>query len=980
MSIKYLDFDLLIERSGTGYAARVLESPAGEASAEFIVPFSQSDVEDFFVQIGHTRSFETPQIKKMHEFGQALFEAAFHGEVRDRLRASLSEVNRQGAGLRIRLRLADTPELGNLPWEFIYDSSLNRFLALSVETPLVRYLETSQVIQPLIIKPPLRILAMICGPIDYPKLDVEREWENLQQSLGSLQSRGLIHLQRLTPPTLSTLQQQLRREKYHIFHFIGHGVFSKRDQDGFLLLENEQRNGHRLSGRDLGTLLHDHRPLRLAVLNACEGARVALDDQFAGTAQSLIQQGIPAVIAMQFRITDQASITLAHEFYGSVADGYPVDAALTEARKAIKTQGNELEWGTPVLYMRSPDGHIFDVAQMPAETTPSRTVPAADPQEAARLERLYTEALETFYLGKWESAHQKFQVIVDAQPDNKDAVNKLEISRQKMRLQIFNEKSLAAEKAGDWDRAIQSLEELIAEDAAFPEASARLAKARRQKQLSDLHAEAQRLAQAEKWQAVLGIFQEIDKIDPRYPDPQGLRAKSQNNLTKAKRESELEKAYADGLRAIDSGQWQEAIRHLRRVRGLQAGYRETDQLLRRAESEIESVRKEKSKPKVVTAISSPNFEWLALTAFGLFFLARFVVELFSPIFDTIWNSSDQGPYISQAIYMSIFGSFLGISLSWVLRLANIKLTRKQNGVIIISSAVSLAATMLIALYWYFQTDSSTSWQVMFPVFGLCVGAILVAVIRKRGIALGRMQSLSIILGWGLAFYIGQLVQMNLFGGLLEVTGDERTTKLIAIPLEAGLAGLIGTLFLKSQLGIDPNHRVSWKTVLATTLGFGLGNAISNVVYSSSTDVTFGQIFIWGLVSGASLGVPSKDFKRYLLLGALGGIGLYLAYQAFSASGTQLYAVFMGGVFGLFVGTATKKVPQTLVVILFAIMAFTIRGELTPWLLGLDIIKDDPIAKTITLALTAGLMGAVIGSAWSFLNSSKSTTSVERGAK
>ena len=269
---------------------------------------------------------------------------------------------------------------------------------------------------------------------------------------------------------------------------------------------------------------------------------------------------------------------------------------------------------------------------------------------------------------------------------------------------------------------------------------------------------------------------------------------------------------------------------------------------------------------------------------------------------------------------------------------------------------------------------------MFPVFGLCVGAILVAVIRKRGIALGRMQSLSIILGWGLAFYIGQLVQMNLFGGLLEVTGDERTTKLIAIPLEAGLAGLIGTLFLKSQLGIDPNHRVSWKTVLATTLGFGLGNAISNVVYSSSTDVTFGQIFIWGLVSGASLGVPSKDFKRYLLLGALGGIGLYLAYQAFSASGTQLYAVFMGGVFGLFVGTATKKVPQTLVVILFAIMAFTIRGELTPWLLGLDIIKDDPIAKTITLALTAGLMGAVIGSAWSFLNSSKSTTSVERGAK
>jgi hypothetical protein len=77
-----------------------------------------------------------------------------------------------------------------------------------------------------------------------------------------------------------------------------------------------------------------------------------------------VQQGIPAVIAMQFEITDQAAITLAREFYGAVADGYPVDAAMAEARKAIFATGNDVEWGTPVLYLRAPDGRIFDVAHL----------------------------------------------------------------------------------------------------------------------------------------------------------------------------------------------------------------------------------------------------------------------------------------------------------------------------------------------------------------------------------------------------------------------------------------------------------------------------------------------------------------------------------------------------------------------------------------------------------------------------------------
>mgnify|MGYP000470433716 CR=1 FL=1 len=143
-----------------------------------------------------------------------------------------------------------------------------------------------------------------------------------------------------------------------MLHFIGHGSFDEQQQDGVLLMEDSEGYGARVSSRDLGVILHDHGALRLVVLNACEGGRSSRTDPFAGAAQSLVQQGIPAVIAMQFPVTDEAAITFSQGFYGALADGYPVDAALSEARKTLFASGSGVEWGTPVLYLRAPDAQI----------------------------------------------------------------------------------------------------------------------------------------------------------------------------------------------------------------------------------------------------------------------------------------------------------------------------------------------------------------------------------------------------------------------------------------------------------------------------------------------------------------------------------------------------------------------------------------------------------------------------------------------
>ena len=382
--MRYQDFDLLIDRNGDSLRAQVLNSPAGQASAEFCLPFSEDKLENYLLRLGRThgvatRRVESQEMNTAKAFGAALFDAVFTGDVKACFRSSLDEVRRQNDGLRIRLRLGD-PSVADLPWEFLYNRSVNRFIALSVHTPLVRYMDLPERIQPIAVKPPIRVLVMISSPSDYPALDVEAEWTLLNDSLADRIAAGQIAIERLAGASLESLQHRLRRESYHIFHFIGHGEFDQALQEGVLILESENKRGHKVDSQFLGMLLHDHESLRVAILNACEGARTSRTDPFAGSAQSLVQQGIPAVIAMQFEIANDVAGRFAHEFYGALADGYPIDASLTEARKSIFAAGREVEWGTPVLYLRAPDGRIFDID---SSAPPARTAVPHIPKVAA---------------------------------------------------------------------------------------------------------------------------------------------------------------------------------------------------------------------------------------------------------------------------------------------------------------------------------------------------------------------------------------------------------------------------------------------------------------------------------------------------------------------------------------------------------------------------------------------------------------------
>src|SRR5215204_209422 len=368
---EYIDFELEIRKGTRRKYSVCVRSPEGETQEEMRFPFDKGELKDKLKDLETAvllsgrkrRRILTPEEQTVQSFGQKLFQALLGGEIRAHYDLSLRQARRQNKGLRLKLRI-QPPELAVLPWEFLYDPGRAAYLSLSSKTPLVRYIELREPVEQLPVTPPLRILGMVASPLDLDPLDVEQEKRRVEEAIKELQAQGRVELTWLEGQTPRDLQRALAVDgPWHVFHFIGHGGFDRVSDGGLIALTNDEGYARHVQAEDLAQLLKDHWDLRLVVLNSCEGARGSESDAFSSTAATLVRPGIPAVLANQYEITDEAAIEFSRTFYEAVADGLPVDAAVSYARTSLKIEiDNTLEWATPVLYMRSPDGRIFDIS------------------------------------------------------------------------------------------------------------------------------------------------------------------------------------------------------------------------------------------------------------------------------------------------------------------------------------------------------------------------------------------------------------------------------------------------------------------------------------------------------------------------------------------------------------------------------------------------------------------------------------------
>lgn len=410
--MEYLNFEVQISAAGDDtYKIRV-RSPEGEDSApmefrrdELKMPLqrlltasrgsspdvesditepnvaeSNSEESDPDVAPGQTRLSVThtkrplgvptePATKTARTVGQSLFKTLLPSEkLRTSYQLCLAQAKQQDPprGLRVRLKI-ENPELASLPWEFAFDALRDQHLSLAVETPITRYLDVLVPPKTLSVEPPFRILAMIASPTNLEPLNTEKERSRMEAATEHLTDSGRIEIHWVKGQTAFDLATELNKNQFHVLHYIGHGGFDTsvdaegQVKGGYLSFADADDLEDQFTAEQLGVLLAGS-TLNLVVLNSCNGARSSKSNLFSSTAATLIKDGLPAVVSMQYSITDDAAIEFSRSFYGSLAEGNPVDYAVQKSRQWIRASKQQtVEWATPVLFLRAPDGRLFEI-------------------------------------------------------------------------------------------------------------------------------------------------------------------------------------------------------------------------------------------------------------------------------------------------------------------------------------------------------------------------------------------------------------------------------------------------------------------------------------------------------------------------------------------------------------------------------------------------------------------------------------------
>lgn len=360
----------------------MIASPAGEGEAPFRLPASTDEwlrVRTEICRRGRHLAVDqaTAGTSAPRQVGETLFRTLFAGQVGTLFAASRGDVLPRDQGLRLRLRFRLDPAdprltvLHGLPWELLCEPETRDFLALSRRTPVVRSLDVPRPALPLPLPAGLRILVAMADAPGHP-LDLQAERRHLQEAWAGSHGVEVLDLQRVG---LAGLREALLASPIHILHLMGHGEIDPATGAGALVFTGPGGSRLPVTGETLAHVLKDFPSLRLVFLNACDTGRIppgAASDPFSGVATALVLGGAPAVIAMQLPVADDAAIAFSRTVYGRLAQGDPLDAAVTEGRHAIHAlHPDSAEWAVPVLFTRIPDGQIF---------APGPAAPSADTQ------------------------------------------------------------------------------------------------------------------------------------------------------------------------------------------------------------------------------------------------------------------------------------------------------------------------------------------------------------------------------------------------------------------------------------------------------------------------------------------------------------------------------------------------------------------------------------------------------------------------
>jgi hypothetical protein len=280
-----------------------------------------------------TRNISKDDIK---ELGSLLFSALFD----EGLRREFLEVSRkaqdENAFLRLELDINESlfTEEASLPWEYMYYHRDNLWLATGPHITLGRRRAMAHVPDTITLRPGerLRIALAVASPSDLGEVQYQKLYFELNEKAASERFEIVEVVESATRTSIDALLEK----KPHIFHFLGHGRLkdeNRRDSGQVALVDNFGR-ADLVSAVTFAELFQRHRP-GLVLMHTCESGTLSSSTALVGIASQIVQMNIPAVVGMQFKVTNSTALSFALEFYRRLANNYPVDTAVQEARRHI---------------------------------------------------------------------------------------------------------------------------------------------------------------------------------------------------------------------------------------------------------------------------------------------------------------------------------------------------------------------------------------------------------------------------------------------------------------------------------------------------------------------------------------------------------------------------------------------------------------------------------------------------------------------
>jgi tetratricopeptide (TPR) repeat protein len=263
---------------------------------------------------------------------------------------------------------ADRGELADLPWESLTLPGQSTPLALHPTIRPYRAFAEGSAPLPAVDRTgrPLRMLVLLAGPRNAPGrrealLDLDAETARLAAAVSKIQ--GTAELRVLSSGSLTALRSALVEQPADIVHIVCHA------RPGELLLEDDFGDREPVNAVALCRVLQGPYGIPTVVLAGCStassvrrlrphaGPEPAYHGTFLpGLAQSLIQYGAPAVVAMSAPVRDVYAGALMADMYAGLAAGRPLWEALHSARteqERVRRSSDDRwlpEWHVPVLF------------------------------------------------------------------------------------------------------------------------------------------------------------------------------------------------------------------------------------------------------------------------------------------------------------------------------------------------------------------------------------------------------------------------------------------------------------------------------------------------------------------------------------------------------------------------------------------------------------------------------------------------------